>query len=148
MNAPAGFTASLAQGDTSWILHGDTSIPEEELIKLYGDKIPEEVFLKSYCKKMAPVLFHHKEHVDRKMVHCSNCHHKEPKEIKPCSQCHVPAPEDKEVPKYNKAHHELCRACHKAHREGGQGPPVKCLDCHKKENTEKSGANCPVSKTK
>ncbi len=147
-SAGPGKNADLGRGGPNGLLHGDTSVPDEELIKLYGDKMPEEVFLKTNCKKMAPPLFKHKEHVDRKIARCGACHHKKPTEIKSCAECHVLEPEEKEVLKYKDAHHGLCRKCHKARRKGREGPPVKCTQCHKKENTEKAGVECPVPKDK
>jgi tetratricopeptide (TPR) repeat protein len=84
-------------GDTG-IIHGDTSVSDEELLQLYADKVPVELFLQAYCKKMAPVLFHHKEHVDRKVARCANCHHLKPKEQMKCDECHSLAPVEEKAP--------------------------------------------------
>ncbi len=142
----AASSSPAAIGLASGIVHGDTSVPDEKLIEQYGDKMPDVVFLKRLCKKMEPVEFHHKAHVERKVARCGNCHHKNPTDIKPCGECHVEAPEDPKAPKYQKAHHDLCHPCHKEHKTGDGGPPIKCVECHKKGNGEKAGVECPAPK--
>lgn len=127
------------------LLHGDTSVPDDVLIKQYGDKIPAEIMMNDLTKKMPPVKFPHQLHVDKKTARCGNCHHKEVKNIQHCSKCHTEKPDDPKASKYDKAHHDLCVACHKTKQKPGPtpapgetqkmvGPPIKCNNCHKKEN--------------
>lgn len=120
-------------------IHGDTSIPDDVLLKKYGNKVPIEIMLAALAKKMPPVLYRHKLHLDKKVARCGNCHHVNPNDIKPCATCHTAAPPDPKIPKYDKAYHDLCVGCHKTRQTtNGQGqtsgPPIKCNDCHKKEN--------------
>lgn len=134
-----GHLISLAADEKSdGVLHGDTSTSEEELKELYGDKMPEDIMLMALSDKLPPVLFPHKKHVDMEKAHCGNCHHKNPNDVKGCYTCHPHEPEKEEVPAYKEAHHGLCHPCHKANNKGGKVPPVKCLDCHKKENKKKA----------
>jgi hypothetical protein len=126
------------------LIHGEDSVSDDELLKIYANKIPTEVWLKAECKKMAPVLFSHKKHLDLKLGPCTKCHHQKPKEQMNCEGCHSLTPADDKTPKYMKAFHEGCQDCHKAKRQGDQGPPVKCAECHLPANTAKSGANCPA----
>ena len=132
--------------ESSGVQHGDTSIPDEEIIKIHGDKIPEGVYLFALCNKMAPVYFSHKKHAELEDTHCAICHHKEPRAIKKCSECHVYKPEKKEDVKYQNAFHKQCHACHKSLRKGKEGPPVKCIECHLKKNSEAAGSDCPKPK--
>lgn|GEM_PF-4783761 len=120
------------------LLHGDTSVSDEELKKLYGDKMPEEIMLMALSRKLPPVLFPHEKHVEMGLAHCGNCHHKDPKDVKGCYTCHLHEPEEEKTPNYQNAHHGLCHPCHKARNKGEEVPPVKCLNCHKKENKEKA----------
>jgi len=120
------------------VLNGDTSIPDQELIELYGDRIPSEVMLMAYADKLPPVLFRHQKHVELKLARCANCHHDDPKDIKQCSECHTPRPEDEQIKKYREAYKGLCLPCHQAKNTGGQVPPVRCIHCHKKENKKKA----------
>ena len=107
------------------VLNGDTSIPDEELVKLYGDRVPSEVLLMAHSDKLPPVLFRHEKHVGMKLARCANCHHADPKDIKQCSACHTPKPEDEKVKKYREAYKGLCLPCHQAKNAGGEVPPVK-----------------------
>ena len=128
------------------LLHGDTSVPDQELLKEYGEKVPDDVYLMALCEKMAPVHFLHDKHVKSGLARCGNCHHKDPKDIKTCSECHPYKPKDKENVKYQDAHHKLCHTCHKAMKKGKQGPPTKCVKCHLRVNTEAAGSECPKPK--
>jgi len=77
-----------------------------------------------------------------KTAHCGNCHHKDVKDIKPCSECHTLTPSDPKSPPYLKAYHGLCVECHKAVKakkglgDGDKPPDKKCYDCHIKNNGE------------
>jgi hypothetical protein len=122
------------------IIHGDTSAPDDELLKQYGDKVPDRPIINEFTKKLGGSFFPHKEHVDAKRARCGNCHHKNPREIKFCWECHhEKEPEDPKAPKYLKAYHDLCLGCHKAIKKekalGPVDPPPtkKCYDCHFKK---------------
>jgi len=121
------------------------SASDEELINFHGDRVPEEVWMKTYCAKKPPVLYDHRRHVEMGMVSCADCHHVDVRNIESCADCHQPKTDTEEVPKYSKAHHGLCRECHKKMKGDGvvEG---KCVECHKQENTATSGANCPKPK--
>ena len=62
------------------VIHGDTSTPDEELLKQYGDKVPDRPIINEFTKKLGGSFFSHKEHVDAKRARCDNCHHKNPRE--------------------------------------------------------------------
>ncbi len=120
------------------LLHGDTSVSEEDLKRIYGEKMPGEIMLMALSRKLPPVLFPHKKHVEMGLAHCGNCHHQNPENVKGCYTCHPHEPEEEKTPDYRNAHHGLCHPCHKARNKGEEVPPVKCLNCHKKENKGKA----------
>lgn len=144
MAAPAAGDA-IGLADGGFALHGDTSVPDQELLKLYGDKVPVEVMMDDLIKKIPGTPFPHKKHVDRGLAHCGNCHHKNPRDIKPCHECHNDKPEDPKAPNYLKAHHDLCIECHKAVKaaeglsDADPPPDKKCYDCHVKKEGDSKG---------
>ncbi|HUT53379.1 MAG TPA: cytochrome c3 family protein [bacterium] len=137
-----------------FVLHGDTSVPDENLIKQYQDKIPETLMLNKLAKKLPPVPYNHKQHVDLKTAHCGNCHHEDVKNIKPCWECHNEKPADPKSPEYLKAYHGLCVECHKAVKskkglgDGDKPPDKKCYDCHLKPEGGADPSAEPASEPK
>lgn len=93
------------------------------------------------------VRFAHKLHTDRAGNKCETCHHSSKPE-KPatapqqaCSDCHTKVAVSPMKTKYQAAFHNpmaqsgTCVDCHKAQSAKGKKAPVKCAECHKKENT-------------
>jgi hypothetical protein len=93
------------------------------------------------------VRFEHKLHTDRAGNKCETCHHSSKPE-KPatapqqaCSDCHTKVAVSPMKTKYQAAFHNpmaqsgTCVDCHKAQSAKGKKAPVKCAECHKKENT-------------
>ncbi len=93
------------------------------------------------------VRFEHKLHTDRAGNTCETCHHSSRAE-KPatapqqaCSDCHTKVAVSPMKTKYQAAFHNpmaqsgTCVDCHKARNATGKKAPVKCAECHKKENT-------------
>ena len=97
---------------------------------------------------MGGVKFNHKMHSE---VHaakkCETCHHASKPEKaatapqQSCFECHAtPAKAPMKTNKQAAFHNPLAKAgtcidCHTAQNAKGKNAPVKCLDCHKKENT-------------
>jgi hypothetical protein len=141
--APSGTEAPrMVRYADGFVLHGDTSIPDAKLINQYKDKMPGTITLNKLAQKLPPVPYNHKQHVDLKTAHCGNCHHKDVKDIKPCSDCHTETPSDPKAPPYLKAYHGQCVECHKALKaqkglgDGDKPPDKKCYDCHVKKQGE------------
>ena len=104
----------------------------------------------TYIMKGSPlggVKFEHKLHVDRIGADkCETCHHvsKPEKPLKAqqesCFDCHTKPPQAGMKTGLPAAFHNplaqsgLCIDCHKKGTAQGQKVPVKCTDCHKKEN--------------
>lgn len=93
------------------------------------------------------VRLEHKLHADRAGNTCDTCHHASRPE-KPatapqqaCSDCHTKVAVSPMKTKYQAAFHNptaqsgTCVGCHKAQNAKGKKAPVKCTECHKKENT-------------
>ena len=93
------------------------------------------------------VRLEHKQHVARAGNKCETCHHASKPE-KPaaapqqaCSECHTKAAVPPMKTKYQAAFHNpaaqsgTCIDCHKAENAKGKKAPVKCTECHKKDNT-------------
>lgn len=117
-----------------------TSVAAQETAE---DKGPEVMTLTG--APMGGVKFMHAAH--QKMTECASCHH-ESKAEKPmtsanqkCSSCHVKEPEAPMKTNAKLAFHDtanktgVCLSCHIKEAEAGKTVPVKCAECHKKENT-------------
>jgi len=95
---------------------------------------------------MGGVKFEHKLHSDTRGAKCETCHHASKPE-KPnksaqqaCTDCHTKTATAPMKTKLQAAFHDplakkgTCIDCHIAENAKGKKAPVKCLDCHKKEN--------------
>lgn len=96
---------------------------------------------------MGGVKFAHKTHsTDYAGGKCETCHHPSRTE-KPatapnqkCSECHTKTAAAPMKTKYQAAFHNplakegTCITCHLDQNKAGKAAPVKCADCHKKEN--------------
>ena len=94
---------------------------------------------------MGAVKFSHTAH-RRVAGKCEVCHHpskpekplKSPQEA--CTDCHTKPPTPSVKVGLESAFHNssatagLCITCHKTENKQGRAAPVKCADCHKKDN--------------
>lgn len=92
------------------------------------------------------VRFEHKLHSESRKIACETCHHASRPERpataaqQACGQCHTSVAAAPMKTKLQAAFHNptatagTCIDCHKARNAKGQAAPVKCPDCHKKEN--------------
>lgn len=92
------------------------------------------------------VRLQHKAHVERAGGTCTACHHASrpqkpasaPQQV--CSECHTKAATAPMKTKYQAAFHNptaqagTCIDCHKVENAKGKKAPLKCTECHKKEN--------------
>ena len=95
---------------------------------------------------MATVNFPHAAHL-KVAGKCEICHHasKPEKPLKSaqevCTDCHTKPPAPPVSTGLQAAFHNptatagLCITCHKTENSRGKAAPVKCADCHKKDNT-------------
>ena len=111
-----------------------------------ADKVaPDTVVLTG--SPLGGVKFPHKAHAVTEKIKCDTCHHASKPE-KPltspqeaCTDCHTKTATPPMKTKLQAAFHNptaqagLCIDCHKAEAAKGKKAPVKCADCHKKENT-------------
>jgi len=95
---------------------------------------------------MGGVKFEHKLHVARSASKCETCHHpskpekplKAPQEA--CMDCHTKPPQPGMKTGLPAAFHNpmaqagTCIDCHKQQDAAGKKAPLKCTDCHKREN--------------
>ena len=99
--------------------------------------IPADKAVITFQTKTGVVTFHHQAHSDLSFTKCTSCHHtlKPEEKVKPCGECHVAKPKDKDTPKTKKAFHKRCTGCHEYTAEKGEpaGPlKKKCKLCHVK----------------
>jgi hypothetical protein len=94
-----------------------------------ADAPKEKLNLKAEGGKMAPVPFSHETH---KKIDCVKCHHKDPKDPKACTTCHMVKEVKNKAPVAKDAFHNLCITCHKEVAAKGTKVPTKCNECHKK----------------
>ena len=90
------------------------------------------------------VDFSHKAHQD--MTDCASCHHESrpekplESEHQPCTGCHVKTPVAPMTTSIRDAFHDAtakagtCVDCHVTEGAAGKTVPMKCTECHKKEN--------------
>jgi hypothetical protein len=111
------------------------------------EKPPTMVVLKG--NPMGGVKFDHAKHGKIEGVKCDNCHHASRPEHaaktahEKCQGCHTKAATAPMKTGTQAAFHGpmakggLCVDCHMKHNAAGKTPPapVKCPECHKKENT-------------
>lgn len=109
-----------------------------------GGKEPDTVVLKG--APMGGVKLAHKAHAHDLKVKCETCHHpsrpekalKSPQQA--CSDCHTKTVAAPMKTNARAAFHDapgkkgICIDCHATEAPKGKKAPVKCLDCHKKEN--------------
>jgi hypothetical protein len=106
-------------------------------------KAPDSVVLKG--APMGGVKFDHKAHVTAAKK-CDTCHHASKPEKanaapqQNCTDCHTKVAAAPMKTKLQAAFHNpaatagVCIDCHKTSAAAGKKAPVKCADCHKKEN--------------
>lgn len=109
-----------------------------------GAKEPESVVLKG--APIGGVKLSHKSHAHDLKVKCETCHHpsRPEKALKSphqrCGDCHTKAAVAPMKTNMRAAFHDaagkkgLCVDCHAGEGAKGKKTPVKCQDCHKKEN--------------
>jgi len=90
------------------------------------------------------VKFAHASHRD--MIDCSSCHHESrpenalTTEHQACTECHTKTPTPPMVTSVRDAFHNstgkagTCVDCHVTEAAAGKTVPLKCAECHKKEN--------------
>lgn len=113
--------------------------------KLFCQQAPaSQVVLKG--PTMGAVRFSHAAHT-RVAGKCEVCHHasKPEKPLKAqqeaCTDCHTKPPTPPVKVGLQAAFHNpsasagLCITCHKTENSEGKAAPVKCADCHKKDNS-------------
>jgi hypothetical protein len=95
---------------------------------------------------MGGVKFEHKKHVEERGVKCEECHHPSKPENplksdqQKCSDCHTKTATAPMKTKIQAAFHDpmfkkgVCADCHIKQNAEGKKAPVKCVECHKKEN--------------
>ena len=106
---------------------------------------PDTVILKE-TPVMGGVKLMHKLHVERAANKCETCHHaSKPAKAnttpqQACRDCHTKTAAAPMKTKLQAAFHNPtaqagnCITCHKTENAKGKKAPVKCADCHKKEN--------------
>jgi hypothetical protein len=106
------------------------------------DQGPERIMLTG--ASLGGVDFAHKAHQDA--TDCSSCHHdsrpEKPleSEQQACTACHVKTPVAPMTTNIRDAFHDArgkagtCVDCHVTEAAAGKTVPVKCTECHKKEN--------------
>lgn len=106
---------------------------------------PDTVILKQ-APVMGGVKLLHKLHVERAANKCETCHHaSKPQKAntspqQACRECHTKTAAAPMKTKLQAAFHNptaqagSCITCHKTENAKGKKAPVKCADCHKKEN--------------
>jgi hypothetical protein len=114
-------------------------------LHVHGQAQPKDtVILKG--APMGGVKFEHKLHVERAANKCDVCHHAS-KPQKPskqaqeaCDDCHTKPPQAGMKTVRQAAYHNptaksgTCLDCHIKDNAAGKKSPVKCTECHKKEN--------------
>ena len=118
--------------------------PAEKPAPAPAKAVPKDVVILKAA--LGGVRFEHKLHAEARKIACETCHHPSRAE-KPnaapqqaCATCHTPTATAPMKTKLQAAFHNpaatagTCINCHKAEVAKGKPAPVKCLDCHKKEN--------------
>lgn len=94
-----------------------------------------------YETNIGKVTFSHLKHQERVENNCQFCHHEVTQEnlSEACSNCHKKivqvTPLGEAMPLSN-AFHTKCIACHQKKLKEEKKPPVKCQDCHIKQEQE------------
>jgi hypothetical protein len=114
------------------------------VVTAQAPKEPATVILKG--APLGGVKFDHASHAKTNKVACTTCHHAAMKE-KPakaanqkCSDCHTKVAAAPMKTNYRSAFHDataktgLCVTCHQKENAAGKKAPIKCNECHKKEN--------------
>ena len=110
-----------------------------------GEGQPQDTYILK-GSPMGGVKFEHKLHVERAGKKCDTCHHpsksekplKAPQEA--CMDCHTKPPQPGMKTGLPAAFHNptaqagTCIDCHKQQDAAGKKAPLKCTDCHKREN--------------
>jgi hypothetical protein len=126
----------------SFVLVGVIAAPQ---VAGQAAKEPGTVILKG--SPMGGVKFDHAGHTkDRGGAKCETCHHASKKEMpskaanQKCTDCHTKAVKAPMKTNTQAAFHApmakggTCITCHLAENGKGKKAPVKCTECHKKEN--------------
>lgn len=114
------------------------------VVTAQAPKEPTSVILKG--APLGGVKLDHAAHAKTHKVACTTCHHASMKE-KPatgehqkCADCHTKVAAAPMKTNYRSAFHDpmakagLCVTCHMDQNTKGKKAPVKCNECHKKEN--------------
>jgi len=111
------------------------------VVQTQTQTVPGPVILKG--APMGGVKFVHKTH---EPVKCDTCHHASKPEMpakaanQKCTDCHTKAVKAPMKTKTQAAFHDalaktgLCVTCHMEKNKAGGKAPLKCAECHKKEN--------------
>lgn len=111
---------------------------------LAQEKAPGVVIIKG--NPMGAVKFDHTAHAKAAGDKCDICHHPSRPEMplqrdnQKCLDCHtrtvkLPMKTTSKLAFHNAtAKTGLCIGCHMKEMESGKKPPLKCAECHKKEN--------------
>lgn len=103
---------------------------------------PESILLTG--ASLGGVIFSHAAHQD--MTDCTSCHHESrpekplESEHQPCTGCHTKPPTPPMTTSIRDAFHDAtaktgtCVDCHVTEGAAGKTVPMKCTECHKKEN--------------
>jgi hypothetical protein len=123
------FTISIVTG-AAFLLMGTLFYKEQEIKEKY-----------IYDAKTGKVTFSHIAHVDRVNNDCQICHHEVTggNAAQACSDCHkliVQITPIGEAMPISKAFHTKCIVCHQKMVKEDKKAPVKCQDCHIKQNIE------------
>jgi hypothetical protein len=123
-----------------------TSTPAAAPVAQEKKVAPKEVALLK-GGALGAVKFQHKLHTERAGKKCETCHHasrpEKPGKAKQesCLDCHTRPPSPGMKTGLPAAFHNatakagVCIDCHQAENARGKKAPIKCADCHKKENT-------------
>ena len=107
------------------------------------ENAPDSVVLTG--SPLGGVRFSHVSHQD--MTECTACHHESRPELtlstpyQSCADCHTQAPTAPMTTSIRDAFHDAparagtCLDCHVSEAAAGKAAPLKCIECHKRENT-------------
>jgi len=95
--------------------------------------VPDTVTLKQKEAKLPPVVFSHRSHAGS--IGCVICHHNESNLKTPerCRACHPDKIVKGKAMPAQQAFHKQCQGCHKEKRNKATRAPMKCNECHRKQ---------------
>jgi len=122
-----------------------SSAPQKPVATALGKTTAKE-FVVLTGAPLGGVRLAHTLHVERAGNACTRCHHASRPEQpatapqQACADCHTKVAASPMTTKYQAAFHNpmaqsgTCIDCHKAENAKGKHAPVKCAECHKKDN--------------